>query len=138
MSTPCAIAARGRLPLRRRVMPLLAVGAARLLAHLPPRRIRAVLGLVRVGAAPATYAQAQAARDTVVAVSIFCAGEGCLQRSLAVVLLCRTRGLWPTWCTGIRTEPFCAHAWVEAHGQPVGEPYPAGYFRPIITVPPSA
>ncbi|MGH2707881.1 MAG: lasso peptide biosynthesis B2 protein [Actinomycetota bacterium] len=138
MSTRLAITARDRLPLRRRVTPLLAVGAARLLAHFPPRRIRAVLGLLRTGAAAATYARAKAARDAVVAVSVLCAGESCLQRSLAVVLLCRMRGVWPTWCTGIRTAPFCAHAWVEADGQPVGEAHPAGYFRPIIVVPPVA
>jgi hypothetical protein len=23
------------------------------------------------------------------------------------------RGVWPTWCTGVRTPPFSAHAWVE-------------------------
>ncbi len=138
MSVRVAITGRDRLPLRRRLMPLLAVGAARMLAHSPPRRIRAVLGFFRIGAAPATYNQAKAARDAVVAVSVLCAGENCLQRSLATTLLCRIRGVWPTWCTGIRTTPFRAHAWVEADGQPVGEGYPAGYFRPIISVPPKS
>jgi len=136
MSTRIAITGRDRLPLRRRLMPLLAVGAARVLAHSPPRRIRAMLGFLRIGATPATYDQAKGARDAVLAVSVLCAGENCLQRSLATVLLCRIRGVWPTWCSGIRTGPFCAHAWVEAHGQPVGEGYPAGYFRPIISVRP--
>jgi len=119
-------------------MPVVAVGIARLLARSSPRRIRAVLGILRTGAAPASYEQAKEARDSVVAASILCAGEGCLQRSLATVLLCRFRGVWPTWCTGIRTAPFCAHAWVEADGEPVGEPQPADYFRPMIVVPPKA
>src|SRR3712207_5607458 len=135
MSTPCAVTTHSRLPLRHRVVPLFAVSAACLLAHLPPRRIKTVLGVLRTGAAPATYAQTQAARDTVVAASIFCAGETCLQRSLAIALLCRARGIWPTWCTGIHTAPFVSHAWVEADGQPVGEPFPAGYFHALITIP---
>jgi hypothetical protein len=136
VSARIVITGRERLPLRHRATPLLAVGVARLLAHCPPRRIRAVLGLLRIGAAPANYDQAKAAHHAVRSVSILCAGESCLQRSLAIVLLCRIRGVWPTWCTGIRVAPFCAHAWVEVDSQPVGEPYPAGYFRPIVTVPP--
>jgi hypothetical protein len=69
---------------------------------------------------------------------MLCAGEGCLQRSLATALLCRLRGSWPTWCTGVRTMPFGAHAWVEADGVPVDEPDPPGHYRPVITVPPAA
>lgn len=64
-----------------------------------------------------------------------CRGQGgCLQRSLATVLLCRTRGTWPTWCAGVRTSPFRAHAWVQVDGTPIGEPEPAGYYRPMMTV----
>ncbi|MFJ8716444.1 lasso peptide biosynthesis B2 protein [Streptomyces violaceus] len=28
----------------------------------------------------------------------------------------------PTWCSGVRTSPFAAHAWVEADDRPVGDP----------------
>ncbi|MEU2871799.1 lasso peptide biosynthesis B2 protein [Streptomyces olivoreticuli] len=113
-----------------------AVAGARLLAALPPGRIRQVLGRFRPGAAPATAEQVLAVREAVVAASERCAVEaGCLQRSLAVVLLCRMGGLGVVWCTGVRSRPFRAHAWVEAGGSPVGEPYPAGYFAPIVTVP---
>jgi transglutaminase superfamily protein len=135
VSVPVAVTGRGRLPLGQRVPALLAVGAARLLAHLRPWRIRAVLCLLRRGAVPATYGQALNARQAVIAVSVLCAGEGCLQRSLATVLLCRMRGVWPTWCTGVRTAPFKAHAWVEVDGQPVDEPQGAGYYRLIMSVP---
>lgn len=138
MSTPEAIAYHPRsVPLRRRILARLVLGAARLLATQPPRRIRTVLGWLRRGARPATFDEAQAARDTVVAVSLACAGrEGCLPRSLATVLLCRLRGRWPTWCVGARRmAPFGAHAWVEADGVPVGEDYPSDYFRTFFTVP---
>ncbi|MFI6014085.1 lasso peptide biosynthesis B2 protein [Streptomyces sp. NPDC051243] len=112
-----------------------AVIAARLLAHLPPRRIRAVLGQGRRGARPARYDEALRARREVTAVSTLCAGRYCLQRSLATTLLCRMRGHWPTWCSGVRTAPFGAHAWVEADGKPVGEPADTATYRPMITVP---
>lgn len=138
MSSPQAVTRRDPLPLRQRPAALLAVGAARILARLSPRRIRTVLSLLRCRAAPASYDQALTARDAVVATSVFCAsGRGCVQRSLATALLCRIRGVWPTWCTGVRSVPFAAHTWVEADGRPVDEPYPAGYYRPIITIPPN-
>lgn len=138
MSTPEAIFHHPRsVPLRRRVLVRIVVAVARLLATQRPRRIRAVLDLLRRGARPATVEQTRKARDAVVAVSLTCGGrEGCLPRSLATTLLCRLHGQWPTWCVGARRlPPFGAHAWVEAEGVPVGEEYPPDYFRPLLTVP---
>jgi hypothetical protein len=125
------------VPLPRRILAYLTVAAARLLAAQSPRRIRTVLGWLRRGAKPATFEQAKAARDTVVAVSLTCAArEGCVPRSLATIMLCRLRGRWPTWCVGARRlPPFAAHAWVEADGIMVGEEYPPDYFRTFFTVP---
>jgi hypothetical protein len=138
MSMPEAVFHQPRsVPLVRRTLARLAVGAARLLATQSPRRIRTVLGWLRQGARPATFEQAKAARDTVVAVSLVCAArEGCVARSLATVLLCRARGAWPSWCVGARrVPPFAAHAWVEADGVAVGEDFPPDYFRTLFTVP---
>ena len=138
MSMPEAMVHRPRsVPLPRRAVAYLAVGAARLLATRSPRRIRIVLGWLRRGAGPATFVQAKAARDTVVAVSLTCAArEGCVPRSLATVLLCRLGGCWPTWCVGVRRlPPLAAHAWVEAEGAMVDEDYPTGYFRTLLSVP---
>ena len=138
MSMPEAVFYQPRsVPLPRRIVTYLVVGAARLLATQSPRRIRTVLARLRRGARPATVEQAKAARDAVVAVSLHCAArEGCLARSLATVLLCRLRGRWPTWCVWARrVPPFAAHAWVEAEGVMVGEDYPPDYFRTLFTVP---
>ncbi|MER7001086.1 lasso peptide biosynthesis B2 protein [Streptomyces sp. NPDC000410] len=135
MSQSMVPATRRRLPLRRRPAALLATAAARLIVALKPRRIRRVLSVVRRGAAPATMRQALAAREAVVAVSARCAGEGCLQRSVATALLCRMRGVWPEWCTGVRTAPFRAHAWVEVDGLPVGEPHRPGEYQRMMVVP---
>ncbi len=138
MSIPEAVFYDPRsVSLRRRMATRVAVGLAHLLATQSPRRIRTVLVWVRRGAKPATIADAKAARDTVVAVSLPCAGpEGCLPRSLATVLLCRMHGRFPTWCVGARRlAPFTAHAWVEAEGVAVGEDYPPDYFRTFFKVP---
>lgn len=122
--------------LAARVAARAAVSGALLLARLPPRRIRRLLTAVRRGAKPATYEQALAARNDVVAISVLCSGNYCLQRSLATTLLCRIRGSWPTWSTGVRTPPFAAHAWVEAEGRRVGEPAETATYRTMLAVPP--
>lgn len=138
MSTPEVVVYDPRsVTLRRRLLARVAVGAARVLATQPPRRIRRVLGLLGRGAQPAAFWRAKAARDTVVSVSLACAGrEGCLVRSLATVLMCRVHGDCPTWCVGVRRlPPFGAHAWIEVDELPVDEPYPPEYFRKFFTVP---
>jgi hypothetical protein len=138
MSMPEAVSYHPRsIPLPRRASARLAVAVARLLATRSPRRIKAVLGRLRPGARPASYAEAKAARDAVVNVSLACAGrEGCLPRSLATVLLCRLQGRWATWAVGVRRiPPFGAHAWVEVDGVPVDEDYPPDYYRTLFTVP---
>jgi Transglutaminase-like superfamily len=137
MASPEAIAHDPRsVPFGRRILVRAAVAAARLLATRSPRRIRGVLTRLRRGARPATREEASDARRAVVAVSLACAGrEGCLARSLATVLLCRSRGYWPTWCLGARRlAPFYAHAWVEVDGVMIGEDYPAEYFRTFFVV----
>jgi Transglutaminase-like superfamily len=138
VSTPEAIVYDPRsMSFRRRMLVRLAVAAAQLLARQPPRRIRKVLSWLRRGAEPATFAQAKAARDAVIAVSLACAGrEGCLARSLATIVYCRLHGQSATRCLGARrVPPFGAHAWIEVDGIAVDEPYPPDYFRTFFMVP---
>ncbi|MET9297201.1 lasso peptide biosynthesis B2 protein [Streptomyces sp. NPDC003077] len=138
MSHDVTLAPRRPLPARRWPAALLAVTAARLLATRSPHRIARTLCLLRTGAPPASVPQALDARRAVVRVSRRCAtDQGCLQRSLATTLLCRLRGTWPTWCTGVRTEPFSAHAWVTVGSRPIGEPQAADHYTPVLTVPPA-
>ncbi|MDT0392501.1 lasso peptide biosynthesis B2 protein [Streptomyces sp. DSM 41921] len=137
MTTPSALERPTGVPFTRRLAARLVLLPALGLSLLPPRRIRAVLGVLRRGAVPATAAQARDARDALCAVSLRCAGpKGCLPRSLGAVLLCRLGGTWPAWSTGVRVvPPFTAHAWIEADGRPVGEGVPDDYFARLITVP---
>ncbi len=124
-----------QLTWRRHVLARCCVAAARLLTPLPPRRLRQVLRVLSRGTRPATPAEALRARQAVVTVSARCASaEGCLQRSLATVLLCRMRGRWADWCTGIRSRPFRAHAWVEAGGSAVGEQGDMNLYRTMLSV----
>ncbi|MEV5240134.1 lasso peptide biosynthesis B2 protein [Streptomyces cinnamoneus] len=139
MSAPSALARPVGVPLGHRLAARAVLLPALLLARMSPHRIRAVLTLVRRGAAPAGPGQAQAARDAVCAVSLYCAGpRGCLPRSVGTALLCRLWGVWPTWCAGVRVvPPFAAHAWVEAGGRPVGEGAPDNYFGRLLVVAPA-
>ncbi|MFF9572041.1 lasso peptide biosynthesis B2 protein [Streptomyces sp. NPDC014685] len=136
MSVPVVFCERNRLPLHRRLLPLLAVAAAHLIGRLSPLRIRRILTACSRGGRPATYAEAARARTEVVSVSVRCAGQGCVPRSLATALLCRARGTWPTWRTGMRTVPMMAHAWVEAEGRQVEEPALIQGIPPLITIAP--
>lgn len=135
MTMPVALEPCRQISRRRRAAARLAVAASVMLARLSPRRLRLVLSAVRHGAEPATAAQAFDAREAVVSVSILCAGQGCLPRAIATALLCRLGGTWPTWCAGVRTEPFRAHAWVEVDGGPIGEREDIHSYHKIMTVP---
>ena len=134
MSVPVSPETRTPLAWNLQLITRSAVGAARVLILLPPSRLCRVLRLLSRGARPASHAQALAARQAVVAVSVRCAGLGCTQRSVAAVLLCRMRGQWPDWCTGFRMQPFAAHAWVEVDGTPVGEPSGIASFETVLSV----
>ncbi|GAA1391660.1 hypothetical protein GCM10009639_21800 [Kitasatospora putterlickiae] len=134
MTTPAVAEQAPRLPLHRQIAPRLAAGVARLLVRLPPARLQRVLRVLSRGTRPAGYAETARARQAVVSVSTRCAGLGCLQRSVATVLMCRARGRWADWCTGFRVQPFAAHAWVEIDGRPVDEPGEMGVFRTVLAV----
>ncbi|MEV1026344.1 lasso peptide biosynthesis B2 protein [Streptomyces sp. NPDC050264] len=135
MSTEMTMPGRGA-PRGPRVRAAIAV--ALLVARLRPDRLRRLLTFLSRGARPAPYATALAAYESVVTASRRCAGwYGCLPRSVAIALLCRTSGTWPTWLAGVRAAPpFAPHAWVEAENRLVGERAEPHEYRPLITVPP--
>jgi hypothetical protein len=134
MSAPVVFQRPPQLPFLRRGLPSLAVGLGFLLARVRPDRLQRTLQTIARGAKPATFTDASAARANVTSVSLRCAGEYCLQRSIATALLCRARGVWPTLCTGVRTAPFAAHAWIEVDGEPVGEPGSTAAFHVLMRI----
>ncbi|MEU3165974.1 lasso peptide biosynthesis B2 protein [Streptosporangium sp. NPDC006930] len=135
MTMPVTLEASARITWRRRLAAHVAVSLARVLMRLSPLRLRRLLMVIRRGAGPCPADRALAARTAVVTVSVQCAGQGCLQRSIATVLLCRFASTWPTWCTGVLTEPFRAHAWVEVDGVPIGERDEIRHFHRTMVIP---
>ncbi|MFI2316825.1 lasso peptide biosynthesis B2 protein [Streptomyces sp. CB00072] len=122
-----------------RLQTRLAICLARTLALFKPYVLRRLLTRLSKGAAPADAAVTTAARDSVLASSLGLHGlRACLPRSLAVAVLCRLRGTWPTWCVGVRTAPpFAAHAWVEAGQEMIGETGGYDSYSRLFTVPPT-
>lgn len=110
-----------RAPITALPTVVIALTAARFMSEMQPKTLQRVLERLRRGARAARTDETRLARDQIVGTSMRCAGPRCLERSLAVVFLCRLRGVWPDWCCGVATEPFRAHAWVEAEGAAVGE-----------------
>lgn len=110
--------------------------AGRLLSHLPPAALRTLVTRLGAGAAPADHDQARKARDSVLTASPYArGGSACLPRSLATVLVCRSRGVMPDWCVGVlSTPPFTAHAWIEVDGQIVDEPMSSSDFATLFSV----
>jgi hypothetical protein len=130
---PQSLTATGRShPIGARV----AAGLALLLTRLPPALLRRVLTQVVRGTREPTPAEVLTWRDAVNRVSTRCAGNGCLQRSIAVVLLARLSGAAPVWRTGLRPAPFAAHAWVAVGDTPIGEPAAVAHFLTVMEVVP--
>ncbi|WP_438297255.1 lasso peptide biosynthesis B2 protein [Streptomyces sp. HUAS TT7] len=121
---------------RPRIKVRVAIAAALLLRRLPPRHLRSVMRRAAARARPADYARTERHYFAVTATHPRCAGwQGCLPRSIAVALLCRTEGTWPQWCTGVRTTPpFAAHAWLEAEERIVAEPGTPGAYQALLRV----
>jgi Transglutaminase-like superfamily len=139
VSAPIALCPPRPLSVGERCVGRVAVAAATLLLVLTrarPHRIRRLLGVLRRGTREADLPQAQRAFAIVTTVSLRCAsGHGCLRRSLAIILLCRLRGVRATWRVRFRSPPPQSHAWVEAGGEPVCETVdPRTIYTPMITV----
>ncbi|QUF85784.1 lasso peptide biosynthesis B2 protein [Bifidobacterium longum] len=121
MSSPIYMEHRAQLSLSERWSARLAVAAAYFIVKLKPTLLVRVLRLSVVEQGQADYTEVERIRTSVNSVSPRCAGNGCLQRSVAVMLIARFRKIPLTWKSGFRIKPFVAHAWVELNGQPVGE-----------------
>jgi hypothetical protein len=127
----------GRVTLSEKITAKSATIVARVLSTRSPARLQRVLERVRGSARPATLAEVSRSRDAVLTVSVRCSGRWCLERSIAIALVCRVHNAWPEWHAGVATEPFRAHAWVAVDGQPVGEsPGLTSEFIPTVSVVP--
>jgi hypothetical protein len=60
----------------------------------------------------------------------------CLEESVAAMVALSLAGRRADWRHGIASDPVRMHAWIEAAGQPVGEPASVSAYTPLICVPP--
>ena len=128
----------GRATKPERLRAHAAIAVARSLAALKPMKLVSTLRWISRGSRPARMVTASRARDAVLSVSVRCSGRYCLDRSIAIALMCRMYGEWPEWYSGVATEPFRAHAWVSIGGKPVGEPeFIQQTFTPTLQVLPT-
>jgi len=142
MSSPMALnksnePGRERIPLYRHAEILAAYGLALTMARMKPIRIRGVLRLVSSGSrCPASLAEATEVYNEVYRALPRARGAfGCLAFSLTCAFMLRSRGVWPTWCAGVRTQPpFAAHAWIEADSRVVGETIESSALATLIRV----
>lgn len=116
-----------------RVKVALVVQIANMLSHLRPNHLERLLRVLAKGAVSSRTAEVSAIRASVCATSSRCAGLGCLQRSIATFILCRTSGHVPVWKSGFRLNPFAAHAWVEVDGLAVDEPDGVSQYRAVLS-----
>lgn len=122
--------------LRERALARIAVVIAFALLKATPRTVMSVLSFVVRGGARPGMDEVQRCRQLIVGVSLTCAGEGCLPRSVATAVLSRMLGYGVSWRTGVRDRPFTAHAWVEIDGVPVGETTSVASLSVLLAVDP--
>ena len=121
MGSPVYMEQRIKLGVLEGLLARISSVSAYWLIKMKPSRLEWVMRHVAVLNGVADYAKVEYLRTAVNSVSARCAGNGCLQRSVAVMLLARLYRISLIWRCGFRTKPFIAHAWVESDGQPVGE-----------------
>lgn len=121
MSSPVRVETHGNYSLATQTMARVCTMISYFLIKLPPKKIAAVLRAGVKGTSAPSAAEVLRYRDAANSVSPRCAGNGCLQRSVAVMIWGITRRRTPDWVSGVRLNPFIAHAWVEIDGVPVGE-----------------
>lgn len=123
----------GKTRISLRIAAGLVVPIARVLSEVSPWTIQQILTYLSRNFSEASPAQVLEWRDAVNNISPRCAGNGCLQRSIAVALLARLFRRKVIWKAGFRTDPFLAHAWVEIQGEPIGEPEEVANYHVTIS-----
>ncbi|MFD4670527.1 lasso peptide biosynthesis B2 protein [Lentzea sp. NPDC058450] len=123
---PIALVPRGSVALRPKLVAAVALPLALVLLRLPFRRTLKVFKLVkRVRTRrAATRSQALQALAAAQRVSRFHPGRvACLELSLTAALTAAFRGGEVQWCLGVASDPQSFHAWIEAEGEPVTDPF---------------
>ncbi|MEV7026719.1 lasso peptide biosynthesis B2 protein [Kitasatospora sp. NPDC093558] len=143
MSVTVALPSPVRLTVRQRLRARWAAWRAHrvICARDPDDRLRVVMArLVRDPGRPSSAAEAEHAVHAVTTARLRLGGtKACLERALAALLYARSYGHISVLVIGIRPGTADIHAWLEAEGRPVAEPFdPRPAYLPITVYTPGA
>ncbi|MDT0321866.1 lasso peptide biosynthesis B2 protein [Streptomyces millisiae] len=132
MSHPVALPPTICLTRRQRLRARAAAIVAAQITSSTPRMNATLTRLLR-HARPSTAVETRHAHAAVTTATLRLGGTtACLNRSVAALLYCRGYGHAPTLVIGIRPGTSQVHAWLEADGHPIAEPFdPRHLYQPV-------
>ena len=134
MSSPVRMEQRTKLSVKNKITALFCANVSFFLIKLPPKKLSEVIEKLSKNTRKALPKEVESWRTSIKSINVRCAGNGCLQRSVAVMLRGIIARRTPDWVSGFQVSPFIAHAWVEVDGIPIGEEMDLSNFQKILFV----
>ena len=134
MSSPVRMEQRTKLSVKNKITALFCANVSFFLIKLPPKKLSEVIEKLSKNTRKALPKEVESWRTSINSINVRCAGNGCLQRSVAVMLRGIIARRTPDWVSGFQVSPFIAHAWVEVDGIPIGEEIDLSNFQKILFV----
>lgn len=134
MSSPVRMEQRTKLSVKNKITALFCANVSFFLIKLPPKKLSKVIEKLSKNTRKALPKEVESWRTSINSINVRCAGNGCLQRSVAVMLRGIIARRTPDWVSGFQVSPFIAHAWVEVDGIPIGEEMDLSNFQKILFV----
>lgn len=134
MSSPVRMEQRTKLSVKNKIIALFCANVSFFLIKLPPKKLSEIIEKLSKNTRKAFPKEVESWRISINSINVRCAGNGCLQRSVAVMLRGIIARRTPDWVSGFQLSPFIAHAWVEVDGIPIGEEMDLSNFQKILFV----
>lgn len=134
MSSPVRMEQRTKLSVKNKIIALFCANVSFFLIKLPPKKLSEIIEKLSKNTRKAFPKEVESWRISINSINVRCAGNGCLQRSVAVMLRGIIARRTPDWVSGFQVSPFIAHAWVEVDGIPIGEEMDLSNFQKILFV----
>lgn len=134
MSSPVRMEQRTKLSVKNKITALFCANVSFFLIKLPPKKLSEVIEKLSKNTRKALPKEVESWRTSINSINVRCAGNGCLQRSVAVMLRGIIARRTPDWVSGFQVSPFIAHAWVEVDEIPIGEEMDLSNFQKILFV----
>ena len=134
MSSPVRMEQRTKLSVKNKIIALFCANVSFFLIKLPPKKLSEIIEKLSKNTRKALPKEVESWRTSINSINVRCAGNGCLQRSVAVMLRGIIARRTPDWVSGFQVSPFIAHAWVEVDGIPIGEEMDLSNFQKILFV----